>query len=332
MTNKNKISNSRVLVTGGAGFIGSNVINDLLKYNNTVVCLDNFSTGKYENIKTLRQNKNFVLIEGDIRDFNTCEKAVKNVDIVLHQAALGSVPRSIDDPRTSNDVNIGGFVNMITAAKESKVKRFVYAASSSAYGDSGKMPKTEDNACVPVSPYAITKYVNELYADVFSKLYGVEAIGLRYFNVFGEKQNPEGNYVAVIPKFIVSLIKHKSPTINGDGSITRDFTYIDNVVQANHLAAVTTNTKALNNIYNIACGNNITILKLFETIKMILSGYDNNIVSIRPVFGPERKGDVQHSLASIEKSKKLLGYNADIDVVQGLRKTIDWFWNNSSFF
>lgn len=323
--NTNKISNSKVLVTGGAGFIGSNLIEDLLKYDNKVVCLDNFSTGKHENINEFKNNPNFKLIEGDIRDLDICKSAVKGIDIILHQAALGSVPRSIDDPKSSNDVNIGGFVNMLVAAKDEKIKRFVYAASSSTYGDNNTLPKVEENIGNQISPYAITKYVNELYANIFSELYRIETIGLRYFNVFGKRQNPEGAYTAVIPKFIISLLNHKSPTINGDGGNTRDFTFIDNVINANHLAAITSKREAINNVYNIACGQNISIIELFENIRNLISKYDISVKDIPAIFGPPRKGDVMHSLASIEKGKSLLNYDAKIDFASGLKQTVDWF-------
>ena len=326
--NNMKISNSKVLVTGGAGFIGSNIIEDLLKFNNSVTCLDNFSTGKKENIEPFINNTNFKLIEGDIRDIDTCHKAVKTVDYILHQAALGSVPRSIDDPKTTNDVNIGGFVNMLIAAKDANIKRFVYAASSSTYGDNNELPKIEENIGNPLSPYAITKYVNELYAKMFSNLYNIETIGLRYFNVFGKRQSPDGAYAAVIPKFIISLSEHKSPTINGNGSNTRDFTYIQNVVHANHVAAIADNPKAINKVYNVAFGKNISIIQLFENIKNHLIKFDSKVSSINPIFGPPRKGDVMHSLASIKKAQQHLNYNPKVDVFQGLEKTVEWFWEN----
>ena len=262
-----KLSNKTILITGGAGFIGSNLCETLLKKGNKVVCLDNFSTGKKENIEEFIENSNFILIEGDIRKLDDCIKATKEVDYVLHQAALGSVPRSIKDPITSNEVNVSGFLNMLVASRDNGVKRFVYAASSSTYGDSESLPKVEHLIGKPLSPYAITKYVNELYADIFSKTYGLETIGLRYFNVFGRKQDPNGAYAAVIPKFVSQLMKGESPVINGDGSYSRDFTYIDNAIQANLLSLTTTNKKAINTVYNIAYGDRNTLNDLMEYLK-----------------------------------------------------------------
>ncbi len=318
----------KILVTGGAGFIGSNLCEFWLKKNYGVVCLDNFSTGKHENIESFLSNPDFLLIEGDIRDIDTCKKAVAGVDYVVHQAALGSVPRSIKDPKTTNDVNIGGFVNMITAAKDAGIKRFVFAASSSTYGDSKELPKVEDKIGKPLSPYAITKYVDELYAEIFSKLYGIETIGLRYFNVFGRRQDPEGAYAAVIPKFFAQLINHQPPTINGDGSYSRDFTYIDNVVQANQLALFTDNKAAVNQIYNVAYGQRTTLTELFEFIRENLMRFDKAVKETEPVFGPFREGDIPHSLASIEKAKDLLGYNPLFDVRTGLQNAAEWYWEN----
>ncbi|NLA24140.1 MAG: SDR family oxidoreductase [Bacteroidales bacterium] len=322
------LTNKRVLVTGGAGFIGSNIVEKLLKQDNQVVCLDNFATGKRENIQELLSNKNFTLIEGDIRDLDICKKAVQEIDVVLHQAALGSVPRSIHDPKTTNDVNIGGFMNMLSATKDAGIKRFVYAASSSTYGDNKDLPKLEDNIGKPLSPYAVTKYVNELYAKVFSDLYGIETIGLRYFNVFGKRQDPEGAYAAVFPKFIALFLKHQSPLIHGDGNQSRDFTYVENVVQANELAATTTNPEALNTVYNIAFGESNTLNELTQEIKKLLSKYDPKIADIQPVYGDLRKGDILHSLASIDKAKKLLGYNPQFDVHKGLELAIHWYYSN----
>ena len=318
----------RILVTGGAGFIGSNLCEFWLKEGHQVICLDNFSTGKRENITPFLSNKNFTLIEGDIRDIDTCRKAVENIDSVVHEAALGSVPRSIKDPKTTNDVNIGGFVNMITAAKDAGIKRFVYAASSSTYGDSKELPKQEDKIGNPLSPYAITKFVDELYAGIFSELYGIETIGLRYFNVFGRRQDPEGAYAAVIPKFFMQLINHQQPVINGDGSYSRDFTYIDNVIQANNLALFTENKNAVNQVYNVAYGQRITLVELFEFIRGNLIRFDKSAETIEPVFGPFREGDIPHSLASIEKAKKLLGYNPPFDVKTGLQSAAQWYWEN----
>lgn len=322
------IENKRVLVTGGAGFIGSNLVEKLLNQNNTVVCLDNFLTGKRENIEGFLTNPSFSLIEGDIRSIETCNKAVFDIEIVLHQAALGSVPRSINDPATTNDININGFLNMLIAARDAKVQRFVYAASSSTYGDNYTLPKMEDNIGKPLSPYAITKYVNELYADVFAKLYGMEIIGLRYFNVFGRRQDPHGAYAAVIPKFVKSLMNHESPLINGDGSFSRDFTYIENVIQANELAATIQNKEALNTVYNVAFGENTNLNELVAILKEELCVFDSQIREVEISYGPERAGDIPHSLASIAKAKTNLGYNPEFDIKNGLKKAIPWYWEN----
>ncbi|RNC88168.1 MAG: SDR family oxidoreductase [Winogradskyella sp.] len=320
------IKEKTVLVTGGAGFIGSNLIKALVKQDNKVICLDNFSTGHKSNIADFLELKNFKLIEGDIRNLDTCMLATKDVDYVLHQAALGSVPRSINDPITSNDVNISGFLNMLWAVKENKVKRFVYAASSSTYGDHKELPKVEHKIGNPLSPYAITKYVNELYANVFASTYGIETIGLRYFNVFGPNQDPNGAYAAVIPKFINLLMNEKSPTINGDGLTSRDFTYVDNVVQINQLAAISNNTKAINQVYNVACGDNTSLNQLVEVIKSYLSEiYKPNINGISINYGPERAGDVRHSLANIDKAKQRLKYNPKVLFNEGIKNTIDYF-------
>ncbi|NOZ48255.1 MAG: SDR family oxidoreductase [Chlorobi bacterium] len=323
-----KISKSVVLVTGGAGFIGSNLVEILLEQNNKVVCLDNFSTGKKENISSFFKNSNFKIIEGDIRNIEDCQEAVKEVDYVLHQAALGSVPRSINDPVTTNDVNITGFLNMLIASKDAKVKRFVYAASSSTYGDQQDLPKKEAIIGKPLSPYAVTKYVNELYAGVFSDLYEIETIGLRYFNVFGKKQDPEGPYAAVIPKFIKALIQHKSPEIYGDGSQSRDFTYVKNVVQVNQLAALTQNKNAINRVYNVAHGENTNLNRLFEYLKELLSKYDKEIENIPVVYSHIRKGDIKHSLASIDNAMNLLFYKPEYNVSSGLQESIKWYWEN----
>ncbi|MBW6490765.1 MAG: SDR family oxidoreductase [Lentimicrobium sp.] len=326
----NKLFDSRVLVTGGAGFIGSNLAETLLSQGNYVVCLDNFSTGKKQNIETLLPNRSFRLIEGDIRDPEVCREAVQGVDYVLHQAALGSVPRSINDPATTNEVNISGFLNMLIASRDAGIKRFVYAASSSTYGDHQALPKKEDIIGKPLSPYAITKFVNELYAGIFSDLYGIETIGLRYFNVFGERQDPNGAYAAVIPKFLKSLIKGEAPVINGDGSHSRDFTYIDNVVQINQLALLTTNIKAINTVYNVAFGENTTLLELYSQLILNLSEFIPEVRKINPIFGPPRKGDVLHSLASIEKATNLLGYQPQYSLAKGLKKAIKWYYENLS--
>ena len=318
----------QILVTGGAGFIGSNLCEALLKNGNRIRCLDNFATGKKENIEPFFRLANFEFVQGDIRDLATCQKACEGVDYVLHQAALGSVPRSINDPVTSNEVNVSGFLNMLVAARDAGVKRFVYAASSSTYGDSTAMPKVEEVIGKPLSPYAITKYVNELYADVFSKTYGMETIGLRYFNVFGRRQDPAGAYAAVIPKFVMQLMKHESPVINGDGSFSRDFTYIDNVIQMNVLSMISDNTDALNTVYNVAYGERTSLNELLELLKENLSAYDPEIGKVAAVYGPERKGDVPHSLASIEKAKSLLGYHPEYDIKSGIKEAVHWYWQN----
>ena len=323
-----KLTNKKILVTGGAGFIGSNLCEELLRLGNQVSCLDNFSTGKRENIRLLLNNTDFTLIEGDIRKLEDCLKASKGVDYILHQAALGSVPRSIKDPITSNDVNVSGFLNMLVAARDNGVKRFVYAASSSTYGDSESMPKVEDIIGKPLSPYAITKYVNELYADIFSKTYGLETIGLRYFNVFGRKQDPNGAYAAVIPKFVSQLMKGESPVINGDGNYSRDFTYIDNVIQANLLSLLTTNEKAINTVYNVAFGDRNTLNDLMTYLKEFLSEFDSEIMDVKVIYGPNRAGDIPHSHASVKKAKELLNYNPQFSLQQGLKEAVKWYWKN----
>lgn len=323
-----ELSNKTILVTGGAGFIGSNLCEALLEKENQVICLDNFATGKRENIKEFLEDSNFTLIDGDIRKLADCLKATKDVDYVLHQAALGSVPRSIKDPITSNDVNVNGFLNMLVASRDNGVKRFVYAASSSTYGDSESMPKVEDVIGKPLSPYAITKYVNELYADIFSKTYGLETIGLRYFNVFGRKQDPNGAYAAVIPKFVSQLMKGESPVINGDGNYSRDFTYIDNVIQANLLCLVTTNEEAINTVYNVAYGDRNTLNDLMRYLKEYLSEFDSKISSIEVVNGPNREGDIPHSHASIDKAMQFLDYNPQFSLQKGLQEAVKWYWKN----
>lgn len=317
-----------ILVTGGAGFIGSNLCEALLKNGNKVTCLDNFSTGKRKNIDQLTRNDKFSLIEGDIRNIDDCNLACKDIDYVLHQAALGSVPRSIKDPVTSNSVNISGFLNMLVAARDAKVKRFIYAASSSTYGDSKVLPKVEDVIGKPLSPYAITKYVNELYADIFYKTYGLEYIGLRYFNVFGRKQDPNGAYAAVIPKFVMQFMNYDSPTINGDGTYSRDFTYIDNVVQMNIGAILSNDKKAINQVYNVAYGDRTNLKELAALLKKYLSEYDPKINDVNVLYGPNRKGDIPHSLASIDKAKRLLGYNPEFDIKNGLKEAVKWYWKN----
>ncbi len=325
---KKRVENSRILVTGGAGFIGSNLVETLLAQNNEVVVLDNFMTGRRENLAPFASHKAFALIEGDIRDMAVCRQAVDGADYVLHEAALGSVPRSIKDPMTSTEVNISGFVNLLFAAQEAKVKRFVYAASSSTYGDSKSLPKVEDKIGRPLSPYAITKYVDELFAENFSKTYGIETIGLRYFNVFGRRQDPYGAYAAVIPKFVMSLMKHESPVINGDGNYSRDFTYIDNVIQANQLALLADRPEAVNQVYNVAFGERTTLNQLFEYLREYLTEFDPEIAKVEPQYGPNRAGDIPHSLACIDKARKRLGYDPQFTVRQGLKEAIKWYWDN----
>ncbi|MDO9000937.1 MAG: SDR family oxidoreductase [Bacteroidota bacterium] len=328
MSNYKKISNSKVLVTGGAGFIGSNLCEDLLKTNNQVICLDNFSTGRMENIQSFLENKNFTLITGDIRNLEDCHKAIQGVQIVLQQAALGSVPRSINDPITTNEVNIGGFLNVLVAARDAKVKRVVYAASSSTYGDSESLPKIEDVIGKPLSPYAVTKYVNELYAHVFGLNYDLDCIGLRYFNVYGRRQDPNGAYAAVIPKFTMQLMAHQSPVINGDGTNSRDFTYIDNVIQMNHLAALTTNPEAKGQVFNTAVGERADLNILTKLLKEYLSKYDSKIADTENKYGPERFGDIPHSLASIKKAESLLEYKPTHTLENGLKEAVEWYWEN----
>lgn len=320
----------KVLVTGGAGFIGSNLCEHLLAHDYEVVCLDNFATGKPENVFPFLEHYSdkFKLIVGDIRVLADCRKAVDGVDYVLHEAALGSVPRSIKDPITTNDTNISGFLNMLVAARDAGVKRFMYAASSSTYGDSKSLPKVEDVIGKPLSPYAITKYVNELYADVFAKTYGMECIGLRYFNVFGCRQDPFGAYAAVIPLFVKKLMAHESPVINGDGEYSRDFTYIDNVIQINMLAMTTANKKAVNQVYNTAYGEQTTLNQLVDYLKEYLSEFDPEIAQVEVVHGPNRLGDIPHSLACIDKAKSLLGYHPKFSIRDGLKEAVKWYWKN----
>jgi len=317
-----------ILITGGAGFIGSNLSEYFLNLGHKVVCLDNFSTGHHHNLKDFIQNPNFKLIEGDIRNIADCILAVEGVDYVLHQAALGSVPRSINDPITTNDVNVSGFLNMLVASRDAKIKRFVYAASSSTYGDSQGLPKVEDVIGKPLSPYAITKYVNELYAEIFSRTYGLETIGLRYFNVFGRKQDPNGAYAAVIPKFVMQLMNYESPVINGDGNYSRDFTYIDNVIQMNELAMTSQNPEAINTVYNTAFGDRNTLNDLVGYLKEYLAEFDSKIADINIVYGANRAGDIPHSLASIDKAKTILGYNPKYSLQDGLKEAVSWYWNN----
>lgn len=320
----------KILVTGGAGFIGSNLCETLLLQGHTVRCLDNFATGKIENLLPLLEKhpETFRLVVGDIRNMEDCQKAVEGMEYVLHEAALGSVPRSIKDPITTNDVNIGGFLNMLVSARDAGVKRFIFAASSSTYGDSKSLPKVEDVIGKPLSPYAITKYVDELYADVFARTYGIEYIGLRYFNVFGRRQDPFGAYAAVIPLFVKQFMKHESPVINGEGEYSRDFTYIDNVIQMNLLALTTTNPDAVNQIYNTAFGDRTTLNQLVGYLKEFLSEFDPTIANIEVLHGPNREGDIPHSLACINKAKQLLGYDPKYSMKQGLQEAVKWYYEN----
>lgn len=315
-----------ILITGGAGFIGSNLTEYFLNKGYHVIVLDNFATGYRHNISQHEGKPNFRLIEGDIRNMDDCVSAVKGVDYVLHQAALGSVPRSIKDPQTSNEVNVSGFLNMLVAARDAGVKRFVYAASSSTYGDSESLPKVEDVIGRPLSPYAITKYVNELYADVFSRTYGIETVGLRYFNVFGRRQDPNGAYAAVIPKFVMQFMQHESPVINGAGDYSRDFTYIDNVIQMNELAMLTDNPKAVNTVYNTAVGDRTTLNQLVGYLKEFLSEYDPEIADVEIIHGPNRLGDIPHSLASVDKAQRLLNYQPSHAIREGLKEAVKWYW------
>ena len=317
---------TKILVTGGAGFIGSNLCETLVQSGCQVICLDNFSTGKMENLESILLHPGFKLITGDIRKLDDCKSAVEGVEYIFHEAALGSVPRSISDPITTNDVNVSGFLNMLVAARDARVKRFIYAASSSTYGDSETLPKVEEVIGRPLSPYAITKYVNELYADVFSRTYGMECIGLRYFNVFGRRQDPNGSYAAVIPLFVKQLMAHASPVINGDGKYSRDFTYIDNVIQMNLLAMNTKNPGAINTVYNTAFGDRTTLNQLTGYLKEFLSEFDPHIARIDILHGPNRAGDISHSLASIDKARRLLNYNPQFNLRNGLKEAVKWYW------
>jgi len=319
---------SKILITGGAGFIGSNLTEHFLGKGHQVVVLDNFATGHRHNLAQHADNPAFELIEGDIRNTADCEKAVEAVDYVLHQAALGSVPRSIKDPQTTNEVNVSGFLNMLVAARDAGVKRFIYAASSSTYGDSENLPKVEDIIGKPLSPYAITKYVNELYAEIFSKTYGLETIGLRYFNVFGRRQDPNGAYAAVIPLFVKKFMSHESPVINGTGDYSRDFTYIDNVIQMNERAMLTDNPEAINTVYNTAVGDRTTLNELVGYLKEFLTEYDAEIAKVQVVHGPNRQGDIPHSLASVDKARQLLGYEPTHVIREGLQDAVKWYWDN----
>lgn len=318
----------RILITGGAGFIGSNLCEYFLSKGYSVTCLDDFSTGFRHNIEAFLKNTEFELIEGDIRNLETCHYASRGKDYILHHAALGSVPRSINNPIATNEVNIGGFLNILVAARDAGVKRLIFAASSSTYGDSDTVPKVEEVIGKPMSPYAVTKLVNELYADVFSKIYGLDYVGLRYFNVFGRRQDPNGAYAAVIPNFVHKLIKHQSPVINGTGDYSRDFTYIDNVIQMNERAMLCSNTDALNTIYNTAVGESTSLKKLGDHLKCYLAEYDLEIGEIQFEYGIERCGDIPHSLACVEKAKKLLGYSPSHSVQEGLREAVRWYWEH----
>jgi UDP-N-acetylglucosamine 4-epimerase len=319
------------LVTGAAGFIGSALVETLLGLDQEVVGLDNYFTGRRENLEDVSrlvspgQWGRFRFVEADIRDPEACKSVCSGVDYVLHQAALGSVPRSLDDPVTTNQCNVDGFVYMLLAARDSGVRRFVYAASSSTYGDEPTLPKKEDRIGRPLSPYAVTKYVNELYADVFARAYGMETVGLRYFNVYGRRQDPQGAYAAVIPRWIETLLQRQRPVINGDGTISRDFCYVDNAVQANLLAALAEGPEALNTVYNVACGRRTSLNELFEMIRGYLGAHYPEIRGIEPVYGPFRKGDVEHSLADIGKAERLLGYAPEFQIDAGLKMTVEWF-------
>lgn len=324
MENFSCAKGTRVLITGGAGFVGSHLVNALLNAGACVTVLDNFSTGFFKNIEEFATDNNFILLEGDIRDTSICDFACKGIDFVVHQAALGSVPRSINDPLTTNEVNVTGFINILEAARKAKVKRIVYAASSSTYGDSQLLPKKEENIGKPLSPYAVTKLVNELYADVFGKVYGMELIGLRYFNVFGPRQNPDGPYAAVIPLFIRAALNQKPPLIHGDGLQTRDFTYIDNVVQANMKALFTTSKEATNQVYNVACGERYSLIGLWRSIQDVMQ------IDLEPTFVAARAGDVRDSLADISKGENLLNYKPAVRIKEGLVRTIQWYQENKT--
>jgi UDP-N-acetylglucosamine 4-epimerase len=323
-----RFKNMKVLVTGGAGFIGSNLVEALLAEGAVVSCMDNFATGHRHNVAAFMEHPSFQMIEADIRDPEACRAACNGQEMVFHQAALGSVPRSINDPQTTNEVNISGFLNMLVAVRDAGVRRMVYAASSSTYGDAEGLPKVEDIIGRPLSPYAVTKYVNELYADVFARTYGIETIGLRYFNVFGRRQDPNGAYAAVIPKWVKQFIQHESPLINGDGEYSRDFTYVDNVLQANMLAALSTNPAAVNQVYNVAFGDRTNLNQLAYWLREILAQYDSAIASVEVLHGPFRKGDIPHSLASVEKARRLLGYDPKYDLRSGLIEACKWYYGN----
>tara|TARA_B100001059_G_scaffold102681_1_gene102444 strand:+ start:27280 stop:28308 length:1029 start_codon:yes stop_codon:yes gene_type:complete len=318
----------KILITGAAGFIGSNLCEFFLKKGYKVFGLDNFSTGHRKNLNEFAKNKNFNFVRGDIRDIKTCQNTTKNIDFVLHQAALGSVPRSLNDPISTNEVNITGFLNLLEASKQNNVKRFIYAASSSTYGDSIELPKVEERIGKPMSPYAVTKYVNELYASVYNRSFGIETIGLRYFNVFGKRQDPNGPYAAVIPKFISQVLNRENPTINGDGSYSRDFTYINNVLKMNYLALTTDNVKSFGKVFNTAVGNRISILEMTNEIIEGIQKRIPNLGEVKINFGPIRNGDVAHSHADISKANFFLGYEPSFSFKDGLSDSLDWYIKN----
>ncbi len=328
------MSSHKILITGGAGFIGSNLCEYFLRKGHYVTCLDNLSTGYRKNMAEFFNHPNFKFIEGDIRDISTCKESVKGTDYVMHEAALGSVPRSINDPIATNQVNIDGFLNMLTAARDANVKRFIYAASSSTYGDSKILPKVEENIGKPLSPYAVTKYVNELYAEVFAKTYGMECVGLRYFNVFGQRQDPNGAYAAVIPLWVKQMINGESPIINGNGEYSRDFTYIANVIDANEKSMLTPGKDLvngdgiINQVFNIAYGGNTTLKDLFVILRDNLARFRPDINSIEPIYGQYRSGDIPHSQASVDKAKKMINYNPEFSAPEGFSLACDWYWNN----
>lgn len=325
------LKGKKVLVTGGAGFIGSNLCEELLNNKNQVRCMDNLATGKIQNIDLFMENPDFEFQRADIRNMEDCRKAVKDVDVVFHQAALGSVPRSIKDPQSTHEVNVNGFLNVLIAARDAGVKRFIYASSSSVYGDSTDLPKVEEKTGKALSPYAVSKTCNELYARVFYQVYGMETIGLRYFNVFGKQQDPEGAYAAAIPKFIKALIHYESPVINGDGTHSRDFTYIKNVIQMNNLAATTNSKEAFGEVFNTAVGQRFDLNQMLKAIKDQLSKYDQKISGVEVKHGPERQGDIPHSLASIEKAKRILNYQPQFSFEKGLDDCLPWYWEQLKF-
>ncbi|MCU0450808.1 MAG: SDR family oxidoreductase [Bernardetiaceae bacterium] len=327
MSNQTRlISGARVLVTGGAGFIGANLCERLLAQDNEVVCLDNFATSRPENLAEMRAHPWFTLVEGDIRHLADCQRAVAGVDYVLHHAALGSVPRSIKDPHTTNEVNVSGFLNMLAAAAAAKVKRFVYASSSSVYGDYPGSPKVEAHTGRLLSPYAVSKWTNELYAGVFARLHGLPCVGLRYFNVFGRRQSPEGEYAAVIPRFVKALLAGQAPIIYGDGTQARDFTYIDNVLLINNLAATATLSAPTDQVYNVACGTSTSLNALFGLLRDLLARYQPAVAQVQPQYGPARPGDILFSLADIGSAQRQLGYVPTHQVAEGLALAMEWYW------